>query len=127
QPLGNFVLRWARKERWPCAIPAELMLNESAFQLPSIPVAPSLVIVELHLPEVCYSRGAFMARYRIYNCLDVDMTVEIGMGLSDCFMVSGNKLVIRSCLCVFFGGQSTVCHLSAHCLLLLDQSLHQSK
>lgn len=127
--LGNCLLHWTRKEKWQCALAPKWLMNESQFQLPSTLVAHSSVFLELHLPDACYSRSAFMARYRIYNRLDVDMTVEIGMGHSDCFMVSGNKLVsglliespYGSILFTFLRDDNLILFYFA-----TDQSVHQS-
>lgn len=99
--LGQFVLQWKCKDELSTLngtnVPSNMLLNETTFDLPSVNVASSLIFVEMHLPEQCHARGPIMAQYIIHNRLDVDMMAEICMGSSDCFMISGNKL-IKTCI-----------------------------
>lgn len=108
--LGACTVQWRRrksKAKTPKAVEDQnittseylLPANESTFSLPATVVSASIVFVELLLPPTTggsaavHSRAAFTALYRIHNRLDVDLTAEVSMGTSDCFMVSGNKLI----------------------------------
>lgn len=113
--LGACTVQWRRKAKAksPKAVEDQnittceylLPANESTFSLPATVVSASIVFVELLLPPTTggsaavHSRAAFTALYRIHNRLDVDLTAEVSMGTSDCFMVSGNKLVSAQCYC----------------------------
>lgn len=92
--LGYFNVRWRRKcDSYSTNVPESLLVSETAFQMPTITITPSVVFVELRLPERNYAREPFMAKYVIHNRLDVDIVVEASMSTSDCILISGNKLV----------------------------------
>ncbi|KAI7688270.1 Trafficking protein particle complex subunit 11 [Sarcoptes scabiei] len=99
--LGTSTIQWTRKEKNRCDdeitvggdMRKRLIVSETTFNLNSIVIQPSMIFIELFLPEKVYARNPFMARYKIHSRMDIDVIIEITMGNAEYFMIAGNRQI----------------------------------